>query len=158
MKRDSRVTVEWLRWWAELLDARFRVPGTEIRFGLDPILSLVPGVGDLASPLFAVVLIAQGWRQRVPPIVLVRMVLNAFIDAMIGAVPVLGNVGDVFWRANLANLALLERHAGTARPASAGDHLFVWGIAAVVGIVMAVPVIVGLWLAALLYGWLTAPS
>ena len=60
--------------WANLLDSRFRVPGTQIRFGLDPILSLVPGMGELVSPMFAVALLAQGLYQGVPRVILVRMV------------------------------------------------------------------------------------
>jgi Domain of unknown function (DUF4112) len=136
-----------LHWWADLLDSRFRVPGTTIRFGIDPILSLIPGIGDLASPIFAVVLIAQGLRQRVPRVVIVRMVLIALVDALIGAVPVAGNIGDVFWRANVMNLALLERHAQAPRPPTSGDYLFVFGIAALFGLAVAIPVALGVWLA-----------
>lgn len=136
-----------LRWWADLLDSRFRVPGTSIRFGLDPILSLVPGLGDLASPVFTLLILGQALRQRVPRVVVVRMVLNALIDAAIGAVPVAGNIGDVFWRANVMNLSLLERHARPGRPPSPGDYVFVWGLAALFGLAVAVPVLVAIWLA-----------
>ena len=101
----------WLRWWAELLDSRFVVPGTSIRFGIDPLLALIPGLGDLASPFFTVALLVQGLYQRVPVVVLVRMIVNALFDALVGAIPLGGPVADVFWRANLRNLALLERHA-----------------------------------------------
>ena len=69
----------WLRAWAELLDSRFRIPGTNIRFGIDPILSLVPGIGELASPVFTALLIAQGIAQGVPKVVLARMVGNALL-------------------------------------------------------------------------------
>ncbi len=140
-----------LRGWAEWLDSRFRVPWTSIRFGLDPICSLVPGVGDLVSPLFALLLVVQGIRQHVPRIVLARMVLNAFIDALIGTIPIAGTIGDVFWRANLMNLALLERHAQPGRAPRAGDYAFVWGIAAVFGLLMAVPVALGIWFSILLW-------
>jgi Domain of unknown function (DUF4112) len=136
-----------LRWWAELLDSRFRVPGTQVRFGLDPILSLVPGLGDLASPVFTLLILGQALRQRVPRVVIVRMVLNALIDAAIGVVPIAGNIGDVFWRANLMNLALLERHARPGRPPAPGDYAFVWAVAALFGLAVAVPVLLALWLA-----------
>jgi len=66
-ERPATSTVTLLRWWADLLDSRFVIPGLGIRFGLDPILSLIPGLGDLASPVFALVLIVQGLRQGVPP-------------------------------------------------------------------------------------------
>src|SRR5258707_12013870 len=147
-------TLAALRWWADLLDSRFRIPGLDVRFGLDPLFSLIPGLGDLASPIFAVVLIVQGLRQGVPKVVLVRMVLNAFIDAMIGVIPVLGNVGDIFWRANLMNLALLERHARPGARPSAGDYAFVWTIGAVFAALITLPVVLALWLGATLYHWL----
>jgi hypothetical protein len=141
----------WLRFWADLLDSRFRIPGTDIRFGIDPILSLIPGFGDLASPIFTVVLLVQGLRQHVPRVVMVRMVVNALIDALIGAIPVAGNIGDIFWRANNLNLALLERHARAGRPPTAGDYAFVWLIALVLGLLILVPVLIALWLATVLW-------
>ena len=146
--------IRQLRWWAELLDNRFRIPGTTIRFGIDPILSLIPGLGDLASPLFTMVLFAHAIGLGLPRVILVRMAMNALIDAAIGAVPVLGNIGDVFWRANTANLDLLERYAHPgARPAS-GDFAFVWGITALLGMVLAVPVILGISLAWAIWRWI----
>ena len=134
-----------------LLDARFRVPGTRIRFGIDPILSLIPGVGELASPVFTVLLLGQAVRRRVPRVVLLRMAANGLIDALIGAIPIAGSVGDVFWRANTRNLALLERHARPGRPPRAGDYAFVIGLAAAALLVMAVLVALGIWLAVWLW-------
>jgi hypothetical protein len=134
----------YLRGWADLLDNRFRVPGTNIRFGLDPILSLVPGLGDLVSPVFAVALLVQGVQQRVPKIILARMLLNALADAAIGIVPIAGTIGDVFWRANSRNLTLLERYARPGERPSRADYAFVWTAAAVFGIVVAVPVVLAI--------------
>jgi hypothetical protein len=144
-----------LRQWADLLDSRFAIPGTRIRFGIDPLLSLVPGLGDLASPVFAIVLIVHGLARHVPRVVLARMVLNALVDALIGAIPVAGAVGDIFFRANTRNLALLERHARPGVPPTRGDYIFVLGLAALVGAVAVVPVALALWLTALLWRWLT---
>jgi ABC-type antimicrobial peptide transport system permease subunit len=138
--------LDWLRWWATLLDSRFRVPGTNVRFGLDPLLSLIPGLGDLASPAYTVALLVQGLQQRVPRIVLARMVLNALLDALIGVVPIAGTVADVFWRANVRNLALLERYARPGRPPERADYLFVFGIAALFGVAALVPVVLGMWI------------
>jgi hypothetical protein len=140
------VTPEWLRDWARRLDSQFRIPGTSIRFGLDPILSLIPGLGDLASPIFTVLLLVQAVGQRVPRVVLMRMALNALIDAVIGAIPLVGNVGDIFWRANTRNLALLERHAHAGRPPDRADYLFVFAIAAVFGLVLVIPFLLAIWL------------
>jgi hypothetical protein len=139
-------TLELLQRWAWMLDARFRVPGTQIRFGLDPILALIPGVGDLASPIFAIALIVQGVHQRVPKVVLLRMLGNAFLDALIGAVPLAGPIGDIFFRANLRNLNLLERHARPGLPPSRADYVFVFGLALVCGMLIAIPVALGIWM------------
>ena len=142
-----------LRWWAELLDARFRIPGTNIRFGIDPILSLIPGLGELASPLFTMVLLAQALNLGLPKVVVLRMVLNALIDAAIGALPVVGSVGDLFWRASTANLALLERYAHPGVKPTSGDFAFVWGITAAMGLLLAIPVILGVLIALTLWSW-----
>ena len=144
-------TLEWLRAWAWRLDSQFRIPGTSIRFGLDPILSLIPGLGDLASPVYTVLLLVQGATQRVPRVVLLRMVMNALVDALIGAVPVAGNVADIFWRANTINLQLLERHARPGQPPERGDYYFVFAVAALFGLLLVIP-----FLAAIVMFWLLA--
>ena len=151
MADDRTRWLLWLRWWADLLDSRFRLPGTGIRFGLDPVLSLIPGLGDLASPMFTAALLAQVLNQRVPRIIVLRMLANALVDAVLGAVPVAGTIGDVFFRANLRNLALLERHADRSRPPERGDYLFVIGVAAAFGLVLAIPVVAAIWFAVLLW-------
>ena len=148
--RTHGPTVVKLRAIAALLDSQFRIPGTRIRFGIDPLLSLIPGLGDLTSPIFTMVLLGQGIRQHVPKVVLFRMMMNAFLDALIGAVPLLGNIGDVFWRANEWNLALLERHAAPGRPPTSGDYAFLFIVAAVFGLLIAIPVFLAFWLAGLL--------
>ena len=143
------VTLAWLRAWAVLLDAKFRIPGTQIRFGIDPLLSLIPGIGDLASPLFATLMMVQGLHQRVPKVILLRMLGNALLDAVVGIVPVAGSVADIFWRANVRNLALLERYARPGPQPSRSDYMFVFGIVAVFGMVVIVPVMLTIWLTGL---------
>jgi hypothetical protein len=148
------VSLGWLRTWATVLDSQFRVPGTNIRFGLDPILSLVPGLGDLTSPVFATLLIVQAIHQRVPKVIILRMLANALIDAFIGAVPIAGNVADVFWRANTKNLSLLERHARPGLQPTRADYFFGYALAALFGMAVLVPVALAIWLAAALWAWL----
>ncbi len=148
--------LSWLRWWADLLDSRFRIPGTQIRFGIDPILSLLPGIGELSTPMFTALVLTQAIRQRVPPVVIVRMILNALVDAAIGAVPLAGTVGDVFWRANKVNLALLERHIRPGRPPTKGDYVLFWIIVAVFGLIVGFIALVGFWLALQFWMWLDA--
>lgn len=130
-----------LRRFAVLLDKAFRIPGTNIRFGLDPIVGLIPGLGDLASPVFAALLMVEGARLKVPRIILMRMLVNALADAVIGAIPFVGFVGDVFFRANTKNLALLEQHAVPGgRAATKRDYWFVWTMlgALIVGVILIV--------------------
>jgi hypothetical protein len=129
------VRLAQLRRWATLLDSAFRVPGVNVRFGLDALLGLVPGLGELTTPAFTVLLLATGIRMRVPVVVLARMVLNAGLDALIGVVPVAGDLADVAWKANLRNLDLLERHAVPGTPATRGDT---WVVAAGVGLIVLV--------------------
>ena len=137
--------LETLRRWARLFDSAFRIPGTRITFGLDPILGLIPGLGDLASPVLSLFFIWHGLRLGVPRIVLARMVLNVLIDAGVGAIPVLGDIFDLGWQANAWNLALLERHAMPGRRPTSGDYLFVTVCAMIVIGAALVPILL-IWL------------
>ena len=114
-----------LRKISQLLDSAFLVPGTTYRIGLDPILGLIPGLGDLVSPLFTVGILWQARTLGVPRVVQLRMLFNAAIDAFLGAVPLVGDLFDFSWKANDLNMMLLERHAEEARAASPGDWIFV---------------------------------
>lgn len=96
---------------ARLLDDLVRVPGTRWRVGLDPALGLVPGVGDWLGWAVGAHLLVCAARLRVPVPTLVRMAGNVLLDAVVGAVPFLGDLFDAAWKANSKNLALLERHA-----------------------------------------------
>lgn len=104
---DARRRLEAI---ARLLDSRWRIPGTGIRFGADPVLNLVPGLGLLASKGVSAYLIWEAWRLGAPGWMLLRMAGHIGLDALISAVPVLGWAGDVFYRANLRNMALLRAH------------------------------------------------
>ena len=143
--------LERLRRWSELLDQAFRIPGTNIRFGWDVIVGLIPGIGELSSPLFGMLLLMQAYRMRVPPVVQARMVINAIVDALLGLVPGLGNVADIFWKANTWNMRLLDRHARPGVPHSRFDAMFVWGCILLLLAVAAIPIAVAVWIAAWLY-------
>jgi Domain of unknown function (DUF4112) len=146
MPPRSDRNLDALRRWAALLDNAFRVPGTQFRFGLDPILGLVPGIGDLATPVLSVLILVHGARVRVPKIVLARMVLNALIDFAVGAIPVAGDIFDFAWKSNDWNLALLERHARPGVGATRGDWIFVAVCIAVVILAALVPLVLVVWL------------
>ena len=95
---------------AKLMDSLFSIPGTRIRLGVDSLLGLVPVVGDLAAQAVAAYLIWEARRLGVPKFTLWRMVGNSLIDTVVGAVPLVGDVFDVAFRANMKNLRLLQRH------------------------------------------------
>lgn len=95
---------------SRLLDSRWRVPGTGIRFGLDAALNFIPGLGTVASKGVSAYLIWEARRLGVPVGTILRMVGNVGLDAVISAVPLAGWVGDAFFRANLRNMALLRGH------------------------------------------------
>ncbi len=144
---DSHVrTLAALRKWSVLLDSAFRVPGTNLTFGLDPILGLVPGLGDLTSPLFAALLLLHAVRMRIPRVVQLRMLINAAIDMVIGIIPVVGDLFDFGWKANVRNLALLERHAHPGSTPTTGDWIFVLSIVGVLFALTVVPVMFAVWL------------
>jgi hypothetical protein len=133
------------------LDEAFRVPGTAVRFGWDPIIGLVPWAGDLLTALFSCAIVLHAHRLRLPRIVQVRMLFNVAIDLVVGAVPLVGDAADVFWKSNSKNMTLLERHAAEQRPASAADWLFVSGIIAAILAVALVPLLVLYWVGSLLF-------
>ena len=114
-----------LRQISRLLDSAFEVPGTSWRFGLDPIVGLIPGIGDFLPPLFTVAILVQAWQLGVPKVVQGRMLINVALDTLVGAVPLVGDLFDFAWKANNLNMELIERHAYEGRRASPGDWAFV---------------------------------
>lgn len=145
---------EWARRLASLLDSAFTIPGTNIKIGLDPILGLLlPELGDALTATLSVTLLAVAYRARVPKIVLGRMLVNIALDAILGAIPLLGDVFDVGFRANEKNLALIERHRRNPQlPATLGDRLVVTGAIALALAAVALPFVTAL----LLLRWLLA--
>jgi len=123
---------------ARLMDDIFVIPGTGIRFGLDPLISLLPAFGATASAAVSLLLIALSARRGVPKIVLTRMAANVLINASLDSVPVLGDALSIFFRSNARNYELLQKHAGQARPSTAGDWAFL------LGLFIAVIVVIGL--------------
>jgi hypothetical protein len=138
--------LELLRRWARIFDSAFRIPGTRITFGLDPIIGLIPGIGDLSSPIFSLFIIWHAAKLRVPRVVIARMVLNALIDGLVGAIPLVGDLFDFAWKASAWNLALLERHAMPGTPARRSDWIFVALCVGVVVVVALIPLVLAVWL------------
>jgi len=118
---DERL--RWVERIAHLMDSQFRLPGTRFRFGLDPLLGLVPIVGDLSTTAVSVALLLTMLRHGASGAVVVRMAGNILLDTVVGAVPVLGNVFDFAYKSNERNVALLRRHYAEGRHGGSGKGL-----------------------------------
>lgn len=104
-----------LRYLAKLMDARFRIPGTSVRFGFDALIGLIPGLGDLASLAISGYILSVASKMGASRNVMARMMLNSGIDALIGSIPVLGDIFDVAFQANQKNIRLLDQHFNHGR-------------------------------------------
>ena len=131
---------------SHLLDDHFRVPGTSIRFGLDGIIGFVPGIGDVLGALASCIIIIAAWLRGVSYVTITRMVVNVGIESLVGAVPVLGNLFDIGWKANRRNYALLTGSLQTPREAKRKSWLFLAALALTLAGLLLIPT--------LLLGWL----
>lgn len=128
---------------AWLLDDSIAVPGTHRRFGIGPLIGLVPVLGDLAGAVAGIYLILRSLQVRLPRIVIVRMAINVLVDTVIGFIPVVGDAFDFFYKGNLRNLRLFEEHAFDRNRSTRGSWVFVGMlVAAVIGAVMLLGVVV----------------
>ena len=116
-----------LRRISRLLDNAIPIPGTKIRFGLDPILGLLPGGGDTVTGGLSAYIVVEAARMGLPRVVLWKMVGNIVLDSFAGTIPVVGDLFDVGWKANVRNIALLEKHLDIVE-ASKSDRLFTVGL------------------------------
>lgn len=123
LEADERL--RWVVRAAHLLDSQFRLPGTRFRFGLDPLLGLLPIVGDLSTTVVSVALLLTMLRHGASGAVVVRMALNILLDTVVGAIPVVGNVFDFAYKSNERNVALLRRHYAEGRHTGSGRGLVV---------------------------------
>ncbi|WP_049985169.1 DUF4112 domain-containing protein [Halobellus rufus] len=106
---DAAARLDRLRRLSSLLDSAFEIPRTNVRIGLDPILGLLPGVGDATATAASAYVVAEAAALGAPRATLARMVLNVAVDAVLGSIPLVGDAFDAVWRANDRNVRLLER-------------------------------------------------
>ena len=119
------VSLKRLRGLAWLLDNSIRIPGTRIRFGLDPVLGLIPGLGDAAGTILSSYILVEGNRLGVSRSTLLRMTANVLLELAAGAIPLVGDLFDAGWKANQRNIRLLERSMLTPDRAHRRDRGFV---------------------------------
>jgi hypothetical protein len=133
---------ENLDFLAHLLDDWFRIPGTPIRLGLDGLIGLIPGLGDVLAGIASSVLIFAAWIRGVPYVTLARMLVNLALDVVIGAIPLFGDAFDIAWKANRRNYRLMTRHLRQPHRHTWKDWAFLLGLAAAIFALLATPIVV----------------
>ena len=113
---DRLAKLNRIREFSRWLDSAFRIPGTNFRFGWDPIIGLVPGAGDLVSVALSAYMIYLAARFRLPPKIFLQMLVNLGIEATVGTIPLVGDIFDAFFKANIRNFELLEKHIQQVEP------------------------------------------
>jgi Domain of unknown function (DUF4112) len=119
---DPGSRIKRVRVLAKLLDNSIGIPGTPWKIGFDPIVGLIPGIGDLIGAVLSGYIILEAARAEVPALTLARMLVNVGIDTLLGAIPAIGDVFDAAWKSNLMNVALMERHLDATAGAPPKTH------------------------------------
>jgi len=139
-------TDEHLDTIASILDDMFRIPGTKIRFGLDAIVGWIPGIGDGAAGIASFLIVFAAWRRGTPGVTLTRMVANVVLETVVGAVPVIGDIFHVIWKANRRNYRLLMRERYQPRVNKHRDWLFLLFIVLTAITVFSLPFVILIWI------------
>src|SRR3954468_12430172 len=127
-KRKRQGLEPLFKWLALIMDEVIRIPGTKFRFGLDPLLGLIPGIGDTSSALVSSFALIQALRVGVPKILLMRMAGNILVNEVIGIVPVVGDAFSFWFKSNARNYEIIKNHRLGATAPKRSDWLFVVGV------------------------------
>lgn len=137
------LTDEQLDHLAGVLDDIFHIPGTNIRFGLDPIVGLVPGLGDIISGLLSFLIVFAAWQRGLPRVTIMRMVANIGIDTVVGTIPIAGDFFDMLWKSNRMNYNLLVRYrSGRRKGLLWRDWLFFLLLTLCIAALIVLPIVV----------------
>jgi hypothetical protein len=142
-----RALVEAAELLAKVLDTTVKIPGTSLYLGLDPLIGLIPGLGDVLAGLMGTVILGLAARLQIPRIVITRMSLNLLINGVIGAIPIFGDLFSVWFRSNSRNAELLRRAATQSARATHGDWAYVAGLIGGTVVLLLGLVALVLWLA-----------
>jgi hypothetical protein len=137
---------EHLDYIAALLDDMWRIPGTQIRFGLDAVIGWVPGIGDAMAGLASCLIVFMSWRRGAPRITLTRMVANILLESSIGAIPVVGDIFHIAWKANRRNYRLLLREKEQPRLNTKRDWIFLSVLLLMVIVAVGIPIAILIWI------------
>jgi len=136
-EKERRAQLDSLfRWIALIMDNLLVVPGTKIRFGLDPLIGLIPGIGDTASAVVSALALIQAARRGLPKIVLARMSLNILINELVGIIPGIGDAFSFWFKSNVRNYQILKTHAAGLGGPRRSDWIFVIGVLCVLFLVV----------------------
>ncbi len=130
------------RWVALIMDDLLRLPGTKFRFGLDPLIGLIPGIGDTASALVSALSLIQGVRLGLPKILLARMSFNIFINEVVGIIPGLGDAFSFWFKSNARNYRILQQYMEAPQKPRRAEWIFVGIILILLAIVVAAGLVV----------------
>jgi hypothetical protein len=133
---------ENLDFFAHLLDDWFRIPFTPIRVGLDGLIGLIPGLGDVLAGIASFVLVIAAWIRGVPYVTLIRMMVNIALEVLIGSIPLFGDIFDIAWKANRRNYRLMMRHLHQPHQHTWKDYAFLLSLLAAVLVILATPIVV----------------
>jgi hypothetical protein len=128
--------------FAHLLDDWFHIPFTPIRIGLDGLIGLIPGLGDILAGIASFVIILAAWIRGVPYVTLVRMMVNIGIEVVVGSIPLLGDAFDIAWKANRRNYRLMVRHLRQPHRHTWKDYAFLASLVGGILVILAVPFVV----------------
>ncbi len=126
------------------MDQFLRFPGTKFRFGLDPIIGLLPGIGDAASAIISALALVHAARYRLPKILLTRMAMNILINELVGIVPVLGDAFSFWFKSNVRNYELLRRYAAAPERSRKADWIFLVAVLGLLFVIVCAGLIVSL--------------
>ena len=144
-EKTRRAQIEPLfRWIALLMDDLLRIPGTSFRFGIDPLIGLIPGLGDTGAAMVSALALIQAARHGLPKIVLARMSVNILLNELIGIVPVAGDAFSFWFKSNARNHQLIKEHMGAPRKSKRSDWIFVIGVLVALGVIVCVGIAVSL--------------
>ncbi len=152
MRKPERITsgpnLYWVEEMVRLMDSRFKIPGTKFKFGLDPILGLVPVAGDLASFAISGGLVLYMVKFGASRKVIILMLLNITLDATIGSIPLIGHIFDFYYKANSRNINLLKKHYGEGKYKGNGTGIIILVALILIGLIFLI-----LWSIWKLFAW-----
>lgn len=137
MPHSTKPDLKWIRRISQLLDSKFKIPSTSIRFGLDPIFSIIPGLGDLGTYVVSLMIVYTVRKNGASGELIIKMLINASLDALIGSIPILGTIFDVWYKSNEKNLRLVQEYYEEGKHQGSGKGLLFLVILIVISIIAA---------------------